>query len=226
MGQGQPRDIIWKILVVLTYTMLHTKFQGHRSLGSGEEDFLRFLPYMGMAAILVMWPEPFEQLFVPPIPGGYIWNLVTIGPVVSEEKSFEIVDGRRTTTDDDGACLYYKLPRSLRLRWAKNVQTTPTHTYYKRNRPLPYCNQNCRMPRHWKFTQHHRTTNHPNNGMVCINRALETMSIYSRQDLFHPFQKIKTYFQDGSTFLHLFWKGKVKSYEVLIEYGMSLKHII
>ena len=52
---------------------------------------------MGMAAILVMWPEPFEQLFVPPTPGGYTWNLVTIGPVVSEEKSFEIVDGRRTT---------------------------------------------------------------------------------------------------------------------------------
>ena len=122
MGQGQPREIIWTILVVLTYTMLHTKFQGHRSIGSGEEDFLRFLPYMGMAAILVMWPKPFEQLFVPPIPGGYIWNLVTIGPVVSEEKSFEIVDGRRTTTDD-GACLYYKLPRSLRLRWAKNLDT-------------------------------------------------------------------------------------------------------
>ena len=54
---------------------------------------------MGMAAILVMWPEPFEQLFVPPIPGGYIWNLVRIGPVVSEEKSFEIVDGRRRTTE-------------------------------------------------------------------------------------------------------------------------------
>ena len=32
--------------------MLHTKFQGHRSIGSGEEDFLRFLPYMGMAAII------------------------------------------------------------------------------------------------------------------------------------------------------------------------------
>ena len=79
---------------------------------------------MGMAAILVMWPEPFEQFFVPPIPGGYIWNLVTIGPVVSvsEEKSFEIVDGRRRTTMDDGACLYYKLPRSLRLRWAKNIK--------------------------------------------------------------------------------------------------------
>ena len=34
--------------------MLHTKFQGHRPLGSGQEEFLRFLPYMGMAAILVM----------------------------------------------------------------------------------------------------------------------------------------------------------------------------
>ena len=27
--------------------MLHTKFQGHRSIGSGEEDLLRFLPYYG-----------------------------------------------------------------------------------------------------------------------------------------------------------------------------------
>ena len=38
--------------------MLHTKFQGHRFIGSGEEDFLRFLPYMGMAAMLVMRPDP------------------------------------------------------------------------------------------------------------------------------------------------------------------------
>ena len=33
--------------------MLHAKFQDPRPLGSGE-DFYRFLPYMGMAAILVM----------------------------------------------------------------------------------------------------------------------------------------------------------------------------
>ena len=97
--------------------MLHTKFQGFQSIGSGEEDFLRFLPYVGMAAILVMWSRPFEYFFFPKGPGGCIWNLVTIGPVVSEDKSFEIVDGRTT---DDGACLYYKLPWSLRLRWAKN----------------------------------------------------------------------------------------------------------
>ena len=34
--------------------MLPAKFQDHSTSGSGEEDFLRFLPYMGMAAILVM----------------------------------------------------------------------------------------------------------------------------------------------------------------------------
>ena len=33
--------------------MLHTKFRGNRPAGSGEEDFKGFLPYMGMAAILV-----------------------------------------------------------------------------------------------------------------------------------------------------------------------------
>ena len=54
MGHGQTMDLILKTLVVLTYMMLHTKFQGHGSIGSGEEDFLRFLPYRGMAAMLVM----------------------------------------------------------------------------------------------------------------------------------------------------------------------------
>ena len=34
--------------------MLQAKFQDHRASGSGEEDFQRFLPYLGMAAIFVM----------------------------------------------------------------------------------------------------------------------------------------------------------------------------
>ena len=34
--------------------MLHTKFCGNTPAGSGEEDFKGFVPYMGMAAILVM----------------------------------------------------------------------------------------------------------------------------------------------------------------------------
>ena len=48
-----------------------------------------------------------------------------------------------------------------RIDESKNIQTTPTRTYYKRSRPLTYCNPNCRTPRHWKFTQHHRTTRPP-----------------------------------------------------------------
>ena len=51
--------------------------------------------------------------------------------------------------------------RRERIDESKNVQTTPTRTYCKRNRPLPYCNQNCRTPRHWKLTQRHRTTRPP-----------------------------------------------------------------
>ena len=46
--------------------MLHTKSQGNQPSGSGEEDFFKgFLPYMGVAAILVMWPVQFEQTFGP-----------------------------------------------------------------------------------------------------------------------------------------------------------------
>ena len=41
--------------VELESPMLHAKFQDHRTCGSGEEDFFMFfLPYMGMAIILVM----------------------------------------------------------------------------------------------------------------------------------------------------------------------------
>ena len=41
---------------------------------------------MGMATILVMWPGPFEQTFIPPSHGGSIWNLTLIGQAVSEKK--------------------------------------------------------------------------------------------------------------------------------------------
>ena len=34
--------------------MLPTKFHGNRSAGSEKKNFEGFLPYMGMAAILVM----------------------------------------------------------------------------------------------------------------------------------------------------------------------------
>ena len=49
---------------------------------------------MGMVASLVMWPGPFEQTFVPPSHVDSIWNLASIGPVVSEEMFKEC--GRQT----------------------------------------------------------------------------------------------------------------------------------
>ena len=62
---------------------------------------------------------------------------------------------------------YFSLYRAVsqregeRIDESKNVKTTPTRTYCKCSRPLPYRNPNCRTPRHWKFTQHHRTTRPP-----------------------------------------------------------------
>ena len=65
---------------------------------------------MGIAAIFVMWPGPFEQTFVPLSQGGSIWNLASIGTMVSEEKMFiwkywHIHTYIRTTE----TCLYFKL---------------------------------------------------------------------------------------------------------------------
>ena len=54
LGQGQSRVIICINYNGLESPMLHTNFCGNRFTGSGGVDFLRFLPYMGMAAILVM----------------------------------------------------------------------------------------------------------------------------------------------------------------------------
>ena len=103
IGQGQSRVIIWANLVVFKHPMMHTEIQGHWPFGSGEVDFFRFLPYMAMAAILVMWPGLFEQTFVPPSHRSSIWNLTLTGPV--EVKMFKDC-GRRRTTE---AYLSYKL---------------------------------------------------------------------------------------------------------------------
>ena len=39
--------------------MTYANIQPQGILGSGKEDFYRFLPYMDMAAILVNKPRPF-----------------------------------------------------------------------------------------------------------------------------------------------------------------------
>ena len=92
-------------------TMMDPRFQcyipSHKDIGPlvlKKKVFEGFLPYMSVAAILVMWPRPREQTFVPLIHWGSIGNLALIGRAVLEKKIFE--NGGRT---DDGAWLYYKL---------------------------------------------------------------------------------------------------------------------
>ena len=71
--------------------MLHTKFRRNRPASSGEEDFLRFLPYMGVVAILVMLPASCHQIFFSLYLKAFTQNLVQISTVVSEKIQFEFL---------------------------------------------------------------------------------------------------------------------------------------
>ena len=75
--------------------MLHIMFRGNHLRGSGEEYFLSVLPYMGMAAILVICLGPRLFSFIS-LPGGVIRNLNETGPIVSAAKTFENVDRQMT----------------------------------------------------------------------------------------------------------------------------------
>ena len=55
-----------------------------------------FLPYMGMATILINGLRPFVQIFNPPLTEDSRRNLKKIGLGVSEENLFKGVDGRTT----------------------------------------------------------------------------------------------------------------------------------
>ena len=54
-----------------------------------KKIFKGFLPYMGMAAILVMEPASCHQIFISLYLKAVIKNLVQIGRVVSEKIRFE-----------------------------------------------------------------------------------------------------------------------------------------
>ena len=55
----QHRTIILAILADLLSPVICAKIRTQGLFGYGEEDFRRFLPYMGMAAILINGPYPF-----------------------------------------------------------------------------------------------------------------------------------------------------------------------
>ena len=134
IGQGQSRVIIWTNLIALEHPMLHTNVQSHWPFCSREEGFLRFLPYMGMVAILVMWPGPVKQTFVPLSQGGSIWNLASIGPVVSEEKMLENVDILHTYIHTfiqliDARTMQVKGKNSSTASWTYTRLFVKTHLY-------------------------------------------------------------------------------------------------
>ena len=68
--------------------------------------------------------------------------------------------------------------RKERIDKSTYVQTSPTRTNCKCNRPLPYCNQDCRTPRHWRFTQHHRTTRPPSNSSLSPEENIQWLQIW------------------------------------------------
>ena len=63
---------------------------------------------MGMAAILLGGAEPYEQIVNIPLIEGPMWNLVKIGQVGSEKKTFK-----------DFMILYLYITQGQGLRWAK-----------------------------------------------------------------------------------------------------------
>ena len=71
--------------------MLHTKFRGNRLPVLEKKIFKGLLPYMGMAAILVMCPASCHQIFISLYMKAFIKSLVQFGKVVSEKIQFEFL---------------------------------------------------------------------------------------------------------------------------------------
>ena len=76
---------------------------GHQGLE--KKIFEGFLPYIGMAAILVMWSASCQQIFISLYLKACIQNRVQIGTVVSEKIWFEFLYvhdlGPRSSNDLD-----------------------------------------------------------------------------------------------------------------------------
>ena len=71
--------------------MLHTKLCVKRPAGAGEEDIEGFLPYMGMAAILVIRPASCHQIFISLYLKAFLQNLVQNCTIVSEKIRFKFL---------------------------------------------------------------------------------------------------------------------------------------
>ena len=110
--------------------MLHTKSQGHRPSGSGEEDFLRVFTIYGRGGHLghvtkTIWTN-FRSPILRSLHMKYEFNWPSSFRGEDVWKCWRTTDGRRTDgwrTDDGRRSHWYTIssPMSLRLRWAKKL---------------------------------------------------------------------------------------------------------
>ena len=109
-GQGQLRVIIWTNYDGLQSPMLHTKFHGNRSTGSGEEDFEGFYHLWVWRPSWSCDPDTANKLSFPlPKEAPYkIW--LWLAKWFLRKRCLSIVDGRTDgRTTDAGPLAYYKL---------------------------------------------------------------------------------------------------------------------
>ena len=185
MGQGQPTVIIWTILVVLPYMMLHTMFQGHWSIDSREEDFLKVITIYGHGGHLGHMTRTVWTIFRSPDP----WRLhMKFG--YNRPSSFrgEVVWNCWRTTDDDGACLYYKLPWSLRLRWAKNgLLVKNSHVSDKK--------QGTEWKKIQSFLTSYKTASRRQRGILCTHKIYRVYRVVVIRGCFHPFRYFVSHYR-------------------------------
>ena len=68
--------------------MLHTNFQGHRPIASGEEDFLQFFTIYGHGGHVGHVTKLIYINFYSHFPLSFHMNLVPNGPTVSAKNKF------------------------------------------------------------------------------------------------------------------------------------------
>ena len=91
-SQGQPKVMSFTNFIGPMSPILYTKPQGHCPF-SFEEEFKVFLPYMGMVAILIMWPRCAEKTLHSPRPMEVQYSLLhwwPSGPPCFKEEDYFI----------------------------------------------------------------------------------------------------------------------------------------